>query len=76
MDYFSWKSGQVALNSAKYLFDQVFYYNQIIPIYFISNDVLGQVQVDPAFGDWACIGFNIWLNGIRRRSAVFFKLFI
>jgi len=31
----------IAPNSAKYLLGQVFDYNQIIPTYFIANDVSG-----------------------------------
>jgi len=62
VDYFSGKASRVVPNSAKYLLGQVFDYNQIIPTYFIVNDVSGEIQVDPAFGDWTWIRFNIWLS--------------
>ena len=52
-------AGYIAPNSAKYLFGQVFDYNQIIPTYFIVNDVAGEIQVNPAFGSWLWICFNI-----------------
>jgi len=58
----SGNASYIVPNSAKYLFGQVFDYNQIIPTYFIVNDVSGEIQVDPAFGDWAWIRFNIWLS--------------
>jgi hypothetical protein len=59
VDYFSENTGYIVPNSAKHLLGQVFDYNQIIPTYFIVNDVSGQIQVNPAFGRWTRISFNI-----------------